>query len=598
MLRKKWIFRTLDLDLVRSLEREAEISPVIAQLLAARRIVPASISEFLEAPLTSLRPPDELHDIPRAASLIVDAIKAKSKICIFGDYDADGITGTAILFRCFRLLHADVIYYVPNRISEGYGLSLSAIDQLHHDGVEFLVSVDCGITSIEQVAHAKRLGMSVVITDHHSMAAELPCADAIVHPQHPDRPYPFSGLSGAGVAFKLAWAVCQRYSGSERVSAPQKSFLMSAVGMAAMGTIADVVPLLDENRILVKQGLMHLTQFSVPGIQQLLKVTQNDKKRSLDTDDVGFSLAPRLNATGRLGQARLGVELLTVDHESRAADLAAYIHHLNDSRESLERGILKAARQQIKDENLQHEPAIVLAGRGWHPGVIGIVAGRIADEYNRPSIIISMDSMKTQPAMGSARSALGVNLFDAINRCREHLISFGGHPFAAGLKIADENIPIFRDEFSRVIAEEFAVARSEPELHIDAEIPLCYLTISTLNQLQKLAPYGAGHPHPLLAASEVEFCDMRRMGKGELHFSAKVAQQNTKLRCVAFGQGDWMEELEQATPPFDIVFRPVVNEFNGFRKVEIQLIDWRPSQDNQTIVPKQHTDPEIAQRLN
>ncbi len=577
MDRTKWIYRTHDGEILRQLERDTGISPVVAQILAARGIDPKSVPLFLEAPLTALRPPEELHDVAAAACLIVKFIKDQKKICVFGDYDADGMTGTAILLRCFGLLGANAIYYVPNRLSDGYGLNCEAIDQLHHDGVALLVSVDCGISSVRQVAHAKSLGISVVITDHHSMSNELPPADAIVHPQHPANPYSFTGLSGAGVAFKLAWAVCQQYSGTDRVSARLKSFLMSAVGLAAIGTIADVVPLLDENRVLVKHGLVNLIQHSVPGVQQLLKLTQLDRKQSLDTDDIGFSLAPRLNAAGRLGQARLGVELLTVDQEQRATDLAEYIHHLNDSRESLERGILKAARQQIKDERLEHEPALVLAGRGWHAGVIGIVAGRIAEQFRRPTVIISLDTMKAKPGMGSARSALGVDLFQTIGRCSDLLVSFGGHPAAAGLRINEANIDSFRDEFCRIVSEEYSITEREHELHIDAEVPLSYLTMSTLNQLQQLAPFGQSNPRPLLAANEVEFDDLRRMGKTDLHFAAKIIQHGVKLRCVAFGRGDWVEELKQQSGPFDIVFLPVINEFNGRRSVEMQLIGWRKS---------------------
>ena len=579
MDRIKWVFREHDPDRVRELEQVANVPSVVAQILAARNSIELDqVASFLQAPLNDLRPPDQLHDVPGAAKLIASFVRQKKTIGIFGDYDADGMTGTAILFRCLKAIGGDVKYFVPNRLTDGYGLNHRGIDQFHQDGVELMISVDCGIASLDEVVYAKSLGLSVVVTDHHTMKERLPEADAVVHPQHPDKPYPFAGLCGAGVAFKLAWAICQEHCGDQRVPPELKSFLMAAVGLAAIGTIADVVPLLDENRVIVKNGLNNLTSFPVPGIQQLIRLTGNDRKKALDTDDIGFSIGPRLNASGRLGQAQLGVELLTTDQAKRSQDLAEYIHNLNDSRESLERGILKAARQQIKDEHLDEEPALVLAGRGWHPGVIGIVAGRIAEKYHRPTVVIALDQMKTKPGMGSARTALGLDLYSAIEKCSDLLESFGGHPAAAGLKINEENLDQFRDELCRVIAEDHSISEIEPELLIDCEVPLSHLTMTTMNQFQQLAPFGQDHPRPLLAATQVEFKNPARMGKGDLHFKTQVTQYGINLRAVAFGKGDWLEEIQQNPGPYDVAFRPVINEFNGFRSVEMHLVDWKVSE--------------------
>lgn len=580
MSQLKWVYRTHDIQRIREFEEKAGASPVVARILAARNnLALDEVQAFLESPLTDLRPPEELYNVPAAADLIIDHIQNKKRICIYGDYDADGITSTAILHRCFKLLNADVCYFVPNRLDDGYGLNNQSIEKIANDDVKLLISVDCGISSFNEVDFAKSLGLKVVITDHHTLSASLPNADAIVHPQHPDKPYPFFGLCGVGIAFKLAWAVCQKHCGTERVNPRLKSFLMSALGITAIGTVADVVPLLDENRIIVKHGLECLKKYTVPGVQHLMTLTKKDKKPKLDTGDIGFGLAPRLNASGRLGQAQLGVELLTTDDPKRSLDLAEYIHHLNDSRESLERSILKAAKQQIKDEHLENEPALVLAGRDWHAGVIGIVAGRIADTYHRPTIVISLDQMQIKPGTGSARSALGINLYDVISQCREHLVSFGGHEYAAGLRIDEANIDSFREEICRIVAEQYAPQDRQPELKIDAEVTLSLLTIETMREIQQLAPFGQEHPQPLLCATEVEVVgEPKRMGKGDLHFSAQLSQHGVKLRSVAFGKGDWVEELQQASGPFDFAFKPVINEFNGRRNVELQLIDWRKTE--------------------
>ena len=577
----QWIFRVFDEGKCEEIARLAGMSPVVAQILAGRDQIPLQqIQSFLDSPLMDLRAPESLGNVPAAAQLILEHVREQKRICIYGDYDADGMTATAVLYRCLTLLNANVGYFLPNRLDDGYGLNNQAIEQLAQDGVELIVSVDCGITSLEQVTLAKSLGMKIVVTDHHTMKSELPQADAIVHPQHPDQPYPFEGLCGAGVAFKLAWAVCQLHSGAERVSPQLKSFLMLALGITAIGTVADVVPLLDENRILVKHGLRALKDRPVVGIAELMRITKLDQKPSLGADDIGFTLAPRLNASGRLGQAQLGVELLTTDDPKRAKDLAEYIHHLNDSRDSLERSILKQARQQIKDEHWEDESALVLAGRGWHAGVIGIVAARIAEQYHRPTIIISLDQMHTKPGTGSARSALGINLYDAIEQCQDHLLGFGGHRAAAGLRINEDQIATFREEFNRIVTEQYSPEERTSELQIDAEVPLSQLTIQTLKELGQLAPFGHEHPQPLLCASEVELSgEPKRMGKGDLHFSCQLQQHGIRLRAVAFGKGDWVDELQQATGPFDFVFRAKINEFNGRRSVELHLVDWQTSRE-------------------
>lgn len=581
-IHKTWRIIPHDRGLVGKLESLAGVSPVVAQLLAARGVHdPDEVKRFLDCKLTSLREPDELPGVIAAAQRITSAIQSKRKLVVYGDYDADGMTSTAILYRCLKLLGADVSYYVPNRLEEGYGLNGEALQTLAKRGANQVITVDCGIASLSEAILAKELGLELIITDHHEMAENLPDAAAIVHPRLPGSNYPFTGLCGAGVAFKLAWAICQRMSETKKVAEPMRDFLLAALGLAALGTVADVVPLLDENRVLVRHGLTSLKERPGLGLAALLKLTGLESKPYLTSEDIGFSLAPRLNAAGRLGQAQLGVELLTTESPERARALAEYIHGLNTTRESLERSIQIAAAKQLKEEcDAENDPAFVLAGRGWHPGVIGIVAGRIAEKYHRPVAMIALDQAGIKPGVGSARSAGGINLHRALGNCSELLIAFGGHAAAAGFKIEDSQVDAFRAQFQEAIASEAANSTHVAEYIIDAESPISLLSLEIVRQLDRLGPFGQANPRPMLFAGAVNLAEPpKKMGGGERHLSVRFTQHRATLRGVAFGHGERCEELAACTGPIDILYRPVINEFRGKSNVEIQLVDFRPSQE-------------------
>ncbi len=577
---KRWRFLQHDSARIASLESCASVSPILAQLLLGRGITnPDDVRTFLEVKLTGLREPDLLPGVREAADRIHAAVGAQRRICIYGDYDADGMTATGLLYNCLRLLGADVGYFVPNRLDEGYGLNDEALRRLADRGTSLVISVDCGIASLEQAVTARQAGLELIITDHHELADRLPDAAAIVHPRLPGSLYPFGGLCGAGVAFKLAWALCQRASNAQRVAPPMRDFLLSAMGLAALGTVADVVPLIDENRILVRHGLTSLRQSSLVGIHALLQVTQLNQKPQLTSEDLGFTLAPRLNAAGRLGQAQLGVELLTTLAADRAKALAEYIHQLNSSRESLERSIYLAANKLAKEQfDPQNDPALVLAGAGWHAGVIGIVAGRLAEKYHCPVVMIALDPVGGRPGVGSARSVAGLDLCQALAACGEHLVGYGGHAAAAGLKIEASKVDAFRADFCDCVARESFGRSRVGEIRIDAEAPFSQLTLRTVDQIEQLAPFGAGNPRPVLCASEVVLAEPpRRIGAGERHLSARLKQHGVPMRSVAFGQGDWAEELTQVGGPFDVAYRPVINDYRGRRNVEVHIVDWRPS---------------------
>jgi single-stranded-DNA-specific exonuclease len=587
---KRWRFQPHDADRIARLEQAAGISPIVAQLLISRGVYePESVRLFLDAKLTGLRDPDLLPGVPEAADRIYAAVRERRKIVVYGDYDADGMTGTAILFSCLKLLGAEVSYFVPNRLEDGYGLNSDALRTLAERGASLIVTVDCGIASVTEALVARELGLELIVTDHHEFASELPAAAVIVHPRLPGHSYPFGGLCGAGVTLKLAWALCQRASEAKKVTDRLRDFLLSAVGLAAIGTVADVVPLIDENRILVRHGLNSLKHLPPLGLATLMQVTKLHEKPGLDSEDIAFTLGPRLNAAGRFGQAQLAIELMTTDSRERALQLAEYINELNSSRESLERSIQLAATKQIKEQfDPDGDSALVLASRGWHAGVIGLVAGRLAEKYHRPVVLIALDELGIKPGIGSARSPNGLNLHAALATCSEHLRSHGGHACAAGLKIDEAKVDDFRAAFCEHAASETSGATRVGEIRVDAEGHFCQLTIETVRQIQSLAPFGSGNPRPVLCATGVTLSEPpKKIGASERHLSMRLAQQRTTIRCVAFGGAEWHDDLVATDAPLDIAYKPVINEFKGRQSVEIQLVDWRVSEmatDN-AVVP-------------
>ena len=529
--------------------------------------------------MTGLRGPNELPGIDQAVEHIARAISDKRKIVVYGDYDCDGMTSTAILYRCIKLLGGNVSYFVPSRLDDGYGVSKDSLQKLKDRGAEFIITVDCGVTSVTEAEFAKELGLTMVITDHHVPGPKLPDVAAIVHPALPGNEYAFKDLCGAGVAFKLAWALCQHQHGSEKLPTAMRNFLFAAISLAAIGTVADVVPLLDENRIIVNHGLNLLRDFANPGLKHLIHLAGMSDKPKLGAEDIAFMIGPRLNAAGRLGQAQLGVELLTIETDDRAKALAEYIEQLNKSRDSLDRSILRSANKQIKENyDVSIEPALVLASTDWHVGVIGIVAGRIAEKYHRPTVLISIDKLGQKPATGSGRSACGVDLLTAISGCREFLVKCGGHRAAAGLSIDPDKIDEFREAFCHQVTLQTATQELIPELDIDAEARLSQLTIHTLNELEKLAPFGQGNPRPVMCVSNVKLARApKTMGKEDRHLDLQLQQQDVRIRAVGFGKGEWVQDLADEGGNFDFAFKPVINEFNGRGKVELHLVDYRKS---------------------
>ncbi len=585
-MQRQWRIIPHDAHRVEHLVRTARLPAVVAQLLVSRGVYSATdAARFLDTKLKGLRDPEQLPGIQRATEILVAAIQAKTAIVIYGDYDCDGMTGTAILVNGLRLLGADVAYHVPNRLEDGYGLNEAAIRKLAERGKRLIVSVDCGITSVAHAELCQSLGVKLIITDHHTIGDSIPDADAVVHPRLPGTAYPFGELCGAGVAFKLAWALCQQIAGGKKVTEPMRRYLMQSLSLAAIGTVADVVPLLDENRILVEHGLRTLRAQPLPGLAELMRVTKLDQVSKLDTESIAFNLAPRLNAAGRLGQAQLAVELLTSSDRERVRQLADYIDELNNNRDTLQRSVYLAANKQAKSDDAQGDAALVLAGIGWHQGVIGVVAGRLADKYAKPVLVLSLDGAGKKEAVGSGRAGdTGIDLYEALQECSEHLQRFGGHRAAAGVTIDERRIEAFRGDFCEAVAKQWTDREIVPEIRIDAEASLGQLNLETVSQMQMLAPFGAGNPRPVLFSGNVELDQpAQRMGGGDRHLTVKLRQADKVIRAVAFSAGDWCDPLNATEGPIEIAYRPVINEFRGFRKVEVQLVDWRVAKTMATV---------------
>ncbi|HMP79160.1 MAG TPA: single-stranded-DNA-specific exonuclease RecJ [Pirellulaceae bacterium] len=577
-----WRVRPHDREVVHRICELTGVSPVIAQVLAVRDVThPREIQSFLDTKLTHLLPPRDLPGVPLAVDVLYQAISARKRICIYGDYDCDGITATAILYLTLRALKADVSYFVPDRLDDGYGLNAQQVKALKDKGTDLMVTVDCGIGSTHEAELARQLGMQLIITDHHQLPAVLPTADAIVHPRLPDYSYPFPHLCGAGVAFKLAWALCQHATGSEKLPEPLRKLLFQLIVFAAIGTVADVVPLLGENRILVHHGLKLFKSFGGVGLEALSREARLGPKETYAAEDFAFTLAPRLNAAGRLGSARLAVELLECDDPHRCEMLAQYIHNLNKSRDSLERTITRQAKEQIAElYDLNDEPGLVLTAPGWHPGVIGIVAGRLAEEFQVPVVIISQDVKAGHPYVGSGRSARGIDLHGALTKASSWLVGYGGHPAAAGLKILPEQVDSFREAFCQAVRELEPDDQRRRELRIDVEAPLWLLDVSTIRQLEQLAPFGHENPRPVLCTLGASIVgEPKTMGSDGRHLAVEIQQDNTKLRAVAFGKAEWSQSLAAGSEhKYDFAFKPVINDFRGQQRVELHLIDFRPQQ--------------------
>ncbi len=577
---KTWHLLPHDPDAVGRLAGVLQVSPIVAQLLLNRNVsAPDQARRFLDAPLAGLHPPELLPGVAEAAHRLYDATRTGRRICVYGDYDVDGTTGTAILLQGLRLLGAEPDFYVPHRLEEGYGLNPAALRQIAESGTKVVVTVDCGVASLREAEVARDLGLELIVTDHHEPKERRPDAAVVVHPRLPPGVYPFGGLSGSGVAFKLAWKLAQLGSGGDKVTQRFRDYLLDAVVLASLGTIADVVPLHDENRIFVRAGLNRLRQAPSVGLKALIEAAGLTAGAELRASDVAFKLAPRLNAAGRLGCARLVVELLTTTSPQRASDGARFLEEQNGERQTIERRMVAQARE-MAERDFAGAPALVLASPDWHGGVIGIVAGRLAEQFARPVLMIALrpgENGGLPVGHGSGRSVPGFALHEALKACTDCLVSHGGHRAAAGFKVRADAIDAFRERFCAYAASHFPDGPPSPRLVLDAEVPLSTLTMGLLKEIDRLEPYGSENGRPLFLAGGLQIQGQpRRMGGGERHMSFRVSQNGTTLRAVAFGMGERFDELTSDGGRCCLVFTPKINEWQGYRSVELEVVDFRP----------------------
>ena len=571
---KQWVLRECDGRERDGLVDALGVSAIIAHLLANRGLGSAEAARgFLFPDLNRLHDPGLLPDIERAVRRLRQAVGNQERILVYGDYDADGVTATSLLLQFLRMLGAEPAHYIPNRVEEGYGLHAEAVEAAAADGVKLIVTVDCGVSAAAEVELARKLGVDVIVTDHHEPPHTVPRACAVVNPKLTGSLYPFRDLSGVGVAFKLAWAVAQSFSPGKRVSEEFRKFLLDGIGLVAMGTVADVVPLVGENRIFAIYGLHALPRSTNPGIVALLKQT-GMADRPLTPRDIAFGIGPRLNAAGRLAHADLCVELFTSSSPERAEAIAAELEAKNRERQRIQTAILADARRRLADvADWETRRAIVLAVEGWHAGVVGVVAAKIAEEFNRPTILLSIDG---DIARGSARSVPHFDLFQAVEACEAALLSYGGHRQAAGVKVLRANLERFRqlfeDEAMRTLGDWEPCGR----LEIDAEVPLPAVTRGLVQELERLSPYGEGNRAPVLACSDVVVAGRPTlMGVQGQHVAFYVRQGDASLRAVGFRMGELYETLAAGDVTCDIAFTPKINGYKGLDEVELELCDVR-----------------------
>ena len=601
---RRWTVATPDPAAAAELAGRLKTSPLLAQVLLNRGLrEPDACTEFLRPNLRCLHDPFLLPNLRKAAERVARAVRDKEKIVVYGDYDVDGITATAILWHAIKALGGVVEYYIPHRIEEGYGLNAEAVVQVCDQGAGLIISVDCGVTAVDEVKVACERGVDVIITDHHEWKScrrvveglgggvenasstpppyqptaqpLLPDCYAVVHPRlpHDGPPYPNPLLCGAGVAFKLAWGVGKVITGGDRVGDEFRSFLVNAMALAALGTIADVVPLVGENRVIAHQGLVGLRESGLVGLRALIASAKLEGK-ALDSFDVGFKLAPRLNASGRMGHARLAVEMLTTADERKAAEIADYLEQQNRARQAIERKILQQAVEQVEQRKLDADGscAIVLGREEWHPGVIGIVASRLVDRYHRPAVMVALGNGHGQ---GSARSIAGFHLSRALEACAEHLDTFGGHEMAAGLSLQTSKFDDFRAQFCRHAGSLLSPEMLVPELRLDVEAALEQLSEALVQDLKRLGPFGHGNPKPLLCFRNLEVvAPPRRVGAAGDHLQIMVRQDpNARpMKCIAFGYGPLFDRLTAGTR-IDLAVEASINEYQGYRNVELQVKD-------------------------
>ncbi|RRD94093.1 single-stranded-DNA-specific exonuclease RecJ [Clostridiales bacterium COT073_COT-073] len=557
MKKARIVSKQYDLSLARQLAEELNVSLPIAKLLLTRKIEDASTAKrFLNPSRAEIHDPFLLSDMDKAVKIIAQAVNTQENICIYGDYDVDGITATSLLYLFLQEIGAKVQYYLPDRIKDGYGLNEGAVRKLAEQAVKLIITVDTGISAVKEVALARELGMMVVVTDHHECQAILPPADAVIDPKRPDDDYPFKQIAGVGVAFKLICALTE--------------FMQKAVDpfqyleLVAIGTVSDLMPLIDENRVFVKEALARMGRTQNQGLKALLLAAEVEADK-VSSSTIGFRIGPRLNAAGRMGNAARGVELFLTSDPGRAGQLASELNDENKKRQEMESRIVEEALVNIQMAG-EIPKVLVVAGSGWHHGVVGIVASRLLERFYRPVIVLAMEGDK---AVGSARSVEGFNLFEALTSCQDLFTKFGGHEMAAGMTLPVENIEQFKQRINEYAQSRLTDEILTPLETVDFAVEVSEITIPLIEELRMLAPYGIGNPEPKFLV-EGRLSEVRQMGKENQHLRLGLAAEQAQMEAVAFFEGEEAERL-YGEFPIRATGNIQINEWKGLQKPQMML---------------------------
>ena len=548
------------------LAHEAGLSTLQAQLLINRGIsTPTQVISFLNPRLSNMADPMLMTGMSDALATILKAIENRQKITIYGDYDADGLTATALLLNFFSSLGIQVSSYIPDRLREGYSLNREAISEIAKNRTELIITVDCGTTNAREIALAKTLGMNVVVTDHHQVPEDFQPQCPMVNPHQPGCPFPFKDLAGVGLAFFLTVAVRTALREIGWFRTRPEPDLKAYLDLVALGTVADRVPLLDQNRILVHYGIGVMAKSRWPGISAMKEVA-GIANTEITADDLAFRLGPRLNAPGRMGDSRIGIRALTVHEPTLARDLALRINSANNQRQDVEQNILNQIKGVIRsDGGIRDSRTIVVAGENWHKGVLGIVASRLVDKYHRPSLVLSVQD---DVASGSGRSIDGFNLYTALTKLGPLFEKFGGHAHAAGFTLKAANLHTLKKELESIARKTLKDSDLVPAIEVDAEIPLDNISPEMIHEIRALSPFGEGNPEPIFFAGLLQVLESRVVG--ERHLKLRVRQGKSSYEAIGFGMAD-KHPLERKT--VNMVFTPEIDRWQGFEKIQLRIAD-------------------------
>ncbi len=567
----RWVIQSPDPTAVARVQRELGVSEILARLLVNRGITePDQAQRFLHPDWEDLPDPFLLPDAQVAVNRLWQAIERKEKILVYGDYDVDGVTSAALWFRTLHRLQAEVTARVPHRKRDGYDIRVPVVDEAHRQGVSLILTCDCGIQAHAVVQRAAQLGIDVIITDHHEPGEDVPPALAVVNPHLPHSQYPFPNLSGVGVSYRLGEALVRAKGFSAQ------NYRNYFLDLATLGTIADVMPLMEDNRVFAHYGLPALPQSKRAGVRALLEVSRVSSDKPVTMREVQFALAPRINAVGRLDDAAVALELLTTDDELIARTLALELEEHNRRRRNEQQRIQEQALEQAQQRDLGREWVLVLAGEDWDKGIIGIVASKVLEQYHRPTVMISVDR-KCGVGRGSARSIRPYDIYRAIEKRRELFIECGGHTLAAGFSIRLEHIDELREHLNQVAYEWMTPDDLLPRLDIDTEIEPADVTPALVDEIAQMEPFGHGNHEPLFLIRGLTILDKRRVGSDASHWKLTVrGEALPPTGCIAFNMGDYDERFEVGDE-VDMVVTPQWNEFNGRREIQLFVHDVRHS---------------------